>query len=435
MEGPDGSSPLPIANFLDSLEALPLSLNIGTFVGQGSVRAEVVGEVDRTATAAEIERMKAIVERSMREGAFGMTTGLFYVPGTFTPTEEIVELARVAGRLGGIHTSHMREEASRVVESVAETIRIGEEGGLPTQVTHHKVVGPGYWGASERTLALIDEARARGVDATVDQYPYTASSTSVQAALLPAWVLEGGSRAMRERLAQPEMRARARAESAEIIRLERGGGDPKNVGIARCDWDMSLAGKDLAEVTRGRGLEPTFENAAETAIWIAEQGGCQGVFHAMSEEDLVRIMRHPTTMVASDGEVPIFGRGTPHPRSYGTFARVLGVYVREQGVLTLEDAVRRMSSYPAQRLGLTNRGVLRPGMKADLSVFDPATVRDVATFEQPHQYAEGFALVVVNGEIVFDGSAMTAASPGRVLYGPAAEGAATDAPAGSGGRR
>jgi dihydroorotase/N-acyl-D-amino-acid deacylase len=359
--------------------------------------------------------MQAIVEQGMKDGAFGLSTGLFYVPGTFTPTEEVIELARVAARYGGIHISHMRNEASGVVQSVLETIRIGEEGGLPTQVTHHKVVGPGYWGQSVQTLRLIDEARARGVDATIDQYPYTASSTSVQSALLPAWALEGGNASIQQRLGDPATRARIRGETASIIRLERGGGDPKNVVIASCSWDASLAGKNLAEITRMRGMEPTIDNAAEATLWITERGGCQGIFHAINEEDLVRILRHPGTMVATDGEIPTFGRGNPHPRSYGTFARVLAVYVRDQRVLTLEDAVRKMTSYPAQRLGLVDRGLLKAGMKADIVVFDPAAVRDMATFENPHQYAEGFSLVLVNGEIVLENGRITSARPGRVL--------------------
>lgn len=418
IEGPDGSSPLPIAGFLAGLDSLSTSVNIATFIGQGSVRSEVIGSDDRPATPAELERMRALVEQGMREGAFGLSSGLFYVPGAFTPTEEVIELAKVAGAMGGIYISHMRDEASGLLKSVRETIRIGEEAGLPTQMTHHKVVGPGNWGASEETLRLIDEARARGVDATIDQYPYTASSTSIASALLPAWALEGGRDATVGRLADPATRARVKAASTEIIRLERGGGDPENVAIARCDWDPSLAGKDLAEITRMRGMEPTLENAAEAVLWITEQGGCQGIFHAMTEDDLERILRHPTTMVASDGEIPIFGERHPHPRSYGTFARVLGLYVRERGTLSLEEAVRKMSSLPAQRLGLFDRGVLRPGMRADLVVFDPATVSDRATFEDPHRYAEAFSLVVVNGEVVLDGEGVTAARPGRVLYGP-----------------
>ena len=300
--------------------------------------------------------MRALVEQGMQDGAFGLSSGLFYVPGTFTSTDEVVELAKVAGRFGGIYISHMRDEASGILDSVKETIAIGERGGLPTQMTHHKIIGQPNWNKSVETLRLVDEARARGVDATIDQYPYTASSTSIQAALLPAWALEGGRERTLARLDDPAARARIKAEAARLIRNERGGGDPKNVVIASCSWDASLAGKNLADITRLRGMEPTLENAAEAALWIVEQGGCRAIFHAIGEEDIERILRHPATMIASDGEVPIFGAGHPHPRSYGTFARVLAVYVRERHTLTLEDAVRKMTAFPAQRLGLADRG-------------------------------------------------------------------------------
>ena len=242
-----------------------------------------------------------------------------------------------------------------------ETIAIGEKGGLPTQISHAKVVGVANWGRSADMLALVDAARARGVDVTIDQYPYTASSTSVAAALIPAWVLEGGREATLARLKDSGSREKAKGGIAMMIRDERGGGDPKNVQFANCGFDPSLAGKTLADLTRARGMAPTIGNAAEVVMWIVEQGGCQGIFHAMSERDLVRIMRHPATMIASDGEVPVFGRANPHPRSYGTFARVLGVYVREKKVLTLEDAVRKMSAFPAARLGLIGSRRAAPG--------------------------------------------------------------------------
>jgi len=253
---------------------------------------------------------------------------------------------------------------------------------------------------------------------TIDQYPYTASSTSVSAALLPAWALEGSRQDQIARLHDPATRARIKTDSMAMIRDERGGGDPKNVQFASCGFDASLAGKTLADLTRQRGLQPTIENAAEVTMWLVEQGGCQGIFHAMSEEDLVRILKHPMTMIASDGEVPMFGRANPHPRSYGTFARVLGVYVREQKAIALEEAIRKMTSLPANRLRLTDRGVLRPGMKADIAVFDPARVKDTATYTAPHAYAEGFSMVIVNGQVAFENGEMTAARPGRVLYGP-----------------
>lgn len=419
-EGPDGGSPVPLRSFMEKLAATRLAPNFGMFVGQGSIREKVIGTVDRKATVAEIDRMRELVREGMHDGAFGLTTGLFYVPGTFTPTDEVIELAKEAGALGGIHVSHMRNEAAGVLDSVRETIAIGERGGLPTQITHHKIIGTGNWGRSVDTLRLVDEARARGVDVTIDQYPYTASSTGVQA-LFPSWALEGGQADLAKRLRDPAERARIKAVVIENIKYDRGGGDPKNVTIASCAWDPSLAGKNLAEITRARGQEPTLDNAAETAMFIVERGGAQGIFHAIAEQDLERILKHPVTMIASDGEVPIFGRAAPHPRSYGTFARVLAVYVREKGILTLEEAVRKMSSAPASRLRLPDRGVLRPGMKADIAVFDPARVRDKATFENPHQYAEGFAYVVVNGQVIYENGAMTTARPGRVLYGPAYE--------------
>jgi dihydroorotase/N-acyl-D-amino-acid deacylase len=419
IEGPDGSSPIPIKPFLEKVAATHVTVNVGTFIGQGSVRQTVLGSMNRPATPDDIEKMRSLVREGMTDGAFGLSTGLFYVPGTFTPTAEVIELARVAGALGGIHISHMREETTNVLDSVRETIEIGEKGGLPTQVTHHKIIGKAYWGRTVDTLRLIDEARARGVDATIDQYPYTASATAIAAALLPSWALEGGSEATLKKIQDAGSRQEILIETIALLRDARGGGDPQNVQLSRCAWDPSLDGKRLGDVTKGRGLEPTLANAAETVLWIVERGGCGGIYHAIDEQDLRRVLRHPATMIASDGGIPVFGEGSPHPRSYGTFSRVLGRYVRDLKVITLEDAVRKMTSFPAQRLGLVDRGVLREGLKADIVVFDPDTIRDRATFEQPHQYSEGVSLVVVNGQVVFDNGAVTAARPGRILHGPA----------------
>jgi len=419
IEGPDGSSPLPLKPFFDKLAAARIAINMGALVGQGSIREHVIGLVNRRATPDEIEKMKELVKQAMEDGALGLSTGLFYVPGNYTPTEEVIELAKVAGRMGGIHTSHMRDEAAGVLKSVEETIAIGERGGLPTQVTHHKIIGKGNWGRSADTLRLIAEARARGVDVTIDQYPYTASSTGLTA-LLPQWSQEGGKSEIAKRLEDPPTRARIKAAVVESIKFDRGGGDPKNVYIARCEWDQSLEGKNLAEIAAARGRSSSFEDAAETAMEIVAKGGASAIFHAINEDDLVRILKDPLTMIASDGGVEIPGRGVPHPRSYGTFARVLGVYVREKRALSLEDAIRKMTSLPAQRLGLHDRGLLRPGMKADIVIFDPARVRDRATFADPHQYAEGVSFVIVNGTIVLDDGKMTEARPGRALLGPAA---------------
>ncbi|MEZ5391327.1 MAG: hypothetical protein R2724_00285 [Bryobacterales bacterium] len=246
----------------------------------------------------------------------------------FASTEEVAALSKVASEYGGMHISHMRDEADHLLDSVKETIAIGELGGLPTQITHHKAVGKAQWGLSEQSLALVDAARARGVDVTIDHYPYTASHTGT-AALFPPWVQEGGKDKMLARLADPAQRKRAQADVAKSIEFNRGGGNPKNIQFSTCGFDKTLNGKTLADATRMAGREVTFDNAAETAIEIQEKGGCSAVYHAIGEEDVRRIMQHPAAMVASDGGVVAFGEGVPHPRNYGTFPRALGYYVRE----------------------------------------------------------------------------------------------------------
>ena len=418
-EGPDGDSPLPIRDFLARIEAADAAPNVGMFIGHGSVREKVLGRVNREATPEELDRMREMVREGMLQGAFGLSTGLFYAPGVFSRTEEVVALARVAGPLGGIHISHIRDEAAGVVASVAETVRIGEEGSIPTQVTHHKVMGKTNAGKSRETLLLVSEARARGVDVTSDAYPYTASSTSLSSGLLPSWANEGGRREMLKRIQDPPQRERIRAYVIEAIRLERGGGDPNNIQIAWAENEPSIQGKRLSEVLKTRRLEPTIANAAETVLQLLEQGQVRGIFHAISEPDMEAILADPTTMIASDGEVTVFGRASPHPRSYGTFARILAVYVREKKLLKLEEAVRKMTSFPAQRVGLLDRGLLRPGMKADVVVFDLARIRDRATYEKPHQYPEGVGTVLVNGLPVYEDGTMTGSRPGVILYGPA----------------
>jgi N-acyl-D-amino-acid deacylase len=415
--GPDGGGSVQVGEYLAKVTAAKPAINVGSFIGHGSVRGAVVGQANRPATPDELEKMRDLVRTGMREGAFGLSTGLFYVPGNYAPLEEVIELARVAGQFGGIHQSHMREEGAHVLDSVRETIAIGERGGLPTQVTHHKIIGKVNWGKSVDTLRLIDEARARGVDATIDQYPYTASSTSIQGGLVPQWAQAGGREAMLKGLQDEATRGKVLAAIASSIANDRGGGDPGNVVLAACAWDPSLAGKSLAQVLRDRGRPVTIQRAAELVVEFVEKGGCSAVYHAINEDDLVRIMKHPATMIASDAApgVPTFGKNVPHPRAYGTFARVLGVYVREKQVLTFEEAVRKMAAFPARRMGLADRGILRPGMKADVVVFNPATVKDMATFEKPHQYAVGVTTVIVNGQVALESGKMTGARGGRAL--------------------
>ncbi len=417
MASPDGGGSVRVGEYLARVAAARPAINVGTFIGHGAVRGAVVGQADRAASSEELQRMKDLVRTGMREGAFGLSTGLFYVPGSYAPLSEVIELAAVAGESGGIHQSHMRDETGKVLDSVRDTIAIGEQGHLPTQVTHHKIIGKANWGRSVETLRLIDEARARGVDATIDQYPYTASSTSIQGGLLPAWVQEGGRQRMLERLRDETQLRRALTAITSAIENDRGGGDPANIVLAACPFDPGLAGKNLAQVLRERKRPATPDQAADLVIEIVQKGGCSAVYHAISEDDLVRIMKHPATMIASDAApgVPTFGKDVPHPRAYGTFARVLGLYVREKKVLSLEEAVRKMSAFPAQRMGLSDRGLVRPGLKADLAVFDPATVIDTATFEKPHQYAEGMVAVLVNGQLALDRGSITGSRAGRAL--------------------
>ena len=353
----------------------------------------------------------------MEQGALGISTGLFYVPGSFTSTEEVIELSKVAAEYNGIYISHIREEAAQLIDSVQETIRIGEEAGIPVQITHHKVIGVENWGASIESLRLVDEARARGVDVTIDQYPYTASQTSINA-LIPQWAQAGGREEMLIRINSPETYSTIKNEVIAKILYDRGGGDPKNVFISRNSWDPNMAGKNLAELTLEAGMEPTPENAAEIVFDIIRGGGATAVYHAIGPEDVDRIMRHPATAIGSDGPVGVFGEGAPHPRQYGTFARILGHYVRERGVITLEEAVKKMSSQSARRLGIHDRGLITEGYFADVAVFDAEEIIDRASFEQPHQYATGMKFVLVNGEVVVENGAHTGRRPGRILHGP-----------------
>ena len=412
--GPDGGSPLPITDTFAAIEANPASVNFGTFVGHGSIRGAIIGDDDRPPTDEELEQMQAVVRAAMESGAYGLSSGLIYLPGRFATTEEVIALARIAAEYDGIYISHMREEGLDLLKSVAETIRIGEEGGLPTQLTHHKVVGAPMWGKSEDTLRMVDEAIARGVDVSIDQYPYTASSTSLTI-LFPGWSLDGGRPALLARMEDEELRDRLHADIVYRIETDRGGDDPANIELANCPHDTSINGLDLAEVLRLLEREVTNETAADLLIELVRAGNCSAIFHAMEESDVIRILRHPTTMPSSDGGIEGPSERVPHPRNYGTFARVLGYYVRELGVLPFHTAIHKITRLPADRIGLSDRGRIEVGAIADVAVLDPATVIDRATFADPHQYAEGVEHVLVAGEAVLLDGEMTGARPGRVL--------------------
>jgi N-acyl-D-amino-acid deacylase len=408
-----GGSAVDVGRFLGRIQETPLAVNLATLVGHNSVRREVFGEQNRPPTPEELEKMKALVEQAMRDGAVGLSTGLIYVPGVYSKTDEVLELARVASRHGGVYATHMRNEGLRVSDAIRESIEIGEKAGLPVEISHFKISAKKLWGRSEETLGLVREARRRGLQVTVDQYAYTASSTSLDSRL-PEWVLEGGREEGKKRLADPVQRGRAAKEMEESIK--RGGfKDLSYAVVASFQPKPEYNGKSIAEITRlARGKKDLRSQVAQV-LEMYEAGGAAMVYHSMGEEDVRRIMRESFTMVASDSGVRRFGEGVPHPRGYGNNARVLGTYVRELKLITLEDAVRKMTSLPAQTFGLRDRGLVREGMAADLVIFDDATVSDPSTFEKPHQYAAGFSYVVVNGAPVIEDGRATGVRPGRAL--------------------
>jgi dihydroorotase/N-acyl-D-amino-acid deacylase len=361
--------------------------------------------------------MKAMLGEAMRDGAFGISTGLRYVPGTYSSLSEVVELSKVAAAAGGIYTSHLREEGTGLIEGVAEALEIGRQARIPIVLTHHKAIGKLMWGKSRLTLAMVDSARRAGTDVMMDQYPYTASYTDLRV-LVPTWALAGGDSSLAQRMADPALRDSILRGIVNLLETDRGGGDLRRVQFSRVSWDPTLNGKTLHDWLVRRGVEPTMEKAAPMIIEGVLAGGGGMVYHVIDEEDVQRIMAHPMTMIASDGRLTRRGDGVPHPRNYGTFPRVLGHYARDLKVITLEEAVRKMTSLPASRLGIANRGCLREGCAADVVLFDAARVRDVGTFEDPHHYPEGIPWVFVNGAPVIENGAMTAARTGRVLRRP-----------------
>lgn len=417
--GPDGGGPWPFGSYLDSLEGnYKLSMNVAYLTGHNTIRRNVMGTENRPPTDEELEEMKSMVAQSMKEGAFGISTGLKYLPGTFSETEEIIELSKVAANYGGIYTSHLREEGLGLIEGVNEAIIIGSSANIPIVLTHHKAMGKPMWGASQTTISMVDSARIEGIDVMMDQYPYTASHTGISV-LIPTWAMAGGAEAFEERVHNPILRdSILRGIEFNIIN-DRGGGDLGRVQFARVKWMEELEGLTLKDYANMMEVDPTPENGALLVMDIQLKGGANCIFHAMSEEDVERIMQHPMTMHASDGRLNMLDEGHPHPRAYGTFPRILGYYVREKGVLTLEEAISKMTSLPADRLGLTERGRIKEGNIADIVIFDPDQITDVSTFEDPHHYSEGIKWLLVNGSVVIQEEKITENRPGRVLRGEA----------------
>jgi len=409
-----GGSKVDVGAFFRAIEKQGVSINVATLIGHNSVRSQVMGgSFRRPPSAEELDRMSALVDAAMRDGAVGLATGLIYLPGTFAKTDEIVALARVASKHGGVYASHMRAETTGIFGALDELFTIAREADIPAEVSHIKLSGPNAWGKADEVIAVLDKARADGLRITHDQYAYTASSTGL-ATLIPSSAREGSSKDFKARMADPAQKA---AIIAEMKRTLKSGsrGDYAYAVIASYSKDKSLNGKNVPEAARLKRGSDSLDDQIELVLEIHGNGGASAVFHSMDEPDLQRFLQHPLTMIASDAGPRVLGEGVPHPRGYGNNARVLARYVRELKLLTLEDAIRKMTSLPARTFNLGQRGELKPGYAADIVMFDAATVNDPATFESPHRYAEGFHHVLVNGIPVIEDGRLTDKRPGQPL--------------------
>ena len=431
-----GGSELLLGEWFGRLAVSGTAVNVASLVGHNSIRPAVMGHANRVPSARELAEMEALVRRAMAEGAAGFSTGLIYAPGSFARPPELTALARSAGAAGGIYATHMRSENDKVFEAIDEALAVARAAGVSLQISHFKVTSPKLWGSSGRMLASIEAARREGIDVTLDQYPYTASSSGLDV-LLPDWALEaereGARRALQRRLGKKSIRRKIARDMNRRLRDELGRNSLEHAVVASCPWMPEVEGRNLREINAAgwRSRPPradTLRDQIETVLALCATGAAtaggpgncavQMNYHNMSEADVERILAHPLTMVARDGGVPGFGAGHPHPRSYGTAARVIRRYVRERRVLRLEEAVRKLTSLPAQRFGLRDRGLVREGFWADLVLFDPEQVADISSFEDPHHWTRGFDEVFVNGEAVRAGGRPTGKRPGRMLYGP-----------------
>jgi N-acyl-D-amino-acid deacylase len=411
-----GSSSTEVAKFFTELDETKCAINVATLVGHNSVRRKAMrGSFDRPPSAEELEEMKSLVAQAMQDGAVGLSTGLIYLPGSFAKPEEIIELAKVASAHGGIYASHMRAETVKIFEALDELLRIAREANIRAEVSHLKLSGPSAWGKADEVLAMLDKARAGGLSVTHDAYAYTASSTGLSQ-LIPDKAREGTDKDFRDRLDDPQKKAEIIAGMQEM-RERQGRSDYAYAVIARFRPDPALNGKTIpqaAKITRG---SDSLDDQIELILDIQRRGGGSGVFHGMTEPDLQTFLRHPQTMIASDGgpRSAKSGDDVSHPRSYGNNARVLARYVREMKLLPLEEAVRKMSSLPAETFRLKDRGTLRQGAFADIVIFDPEKVADPATYDDPHHFAEGFRDVIVNGGVVLREGRLTGTHSGGSL--------------------
>jgi N-acyl-D-amino-acid deacylase len=411
-----GSSTTEVGEFLGRMKEKPLAVNLATLIAHGSVRRKVMGLGDRAPAPEELKQMESVVEQGMKDGAVGLSTGLIYVPGTYAKTDEIVALARVTAKYGGLYATHMRNEGDKVADAIRESIQIGEQAGLPVEISHFKISNKKLWGQSPMTLGLVRDARARGLSVTVDQYAYTASSTSLDSRL-PAWLRAGGLDEAKKRLADKLTRERAINDTKESLKRS-GFKDYSFAVVASYDPDKSFNGKSIAEITKLVKKKSDVKSQIEQMLEMYEAGGAGMIYHGMGEDDVKRIMQEPFTMIASDSGVRQVDESVPHPRGYGNNARVLGRYVRELKLISLEDAIRKMTSLPAQTFGFRDRGLIREGFAADIVIFEENTIIDQATFDKPHQFPLGISYVIVNGAPVLQNDQMTDLRPGVALRGP-----------------
>jgi N-acyl-D-amino-acid deacylase len=408
-----GSSALDVGAALERIADAGPAINFATLIGHNTVRSEVMGRAQRAPTPAELQKMKALVFMAMADGAIGFSTGLQYIPGTYAAAPEIIELARVAGNEGGVYATHMRNEGTALLDAVKESINVGFIAHLPVQISHLKVDSPSRWGSSAAALALIDDARKRGLDVEADQYAYTAGSSSLSIRF-PSWALEGNNTEVAARLNDPDTWTRIKKEMAQLL-ADRGFTDLSWATVATYRANPAFNGLTMKAVAKALSGGETPGDQLEAAKTMMLNGGASMVYHFMTEDDVERIMRHPMVGIASDSGVVAFGSGVPHPRGMGNTVRVLGRYVRERRIITLEEAIRKMTSLPAHQFNLPGRGEIRVGAAADLVVFDPARVSDQATYEAPHAYPAGISHVLVNGvPAVRDGEAVGGRS-GQVL--------------------
>jgi N-acyl-D-amino-acid deacylase len=408
-----GTSALSVGDAFDRIQSTTVAVNFGTFIGHNTVRQAVMGTIARDPNIIEFKAMQVLVFKGMAEGAVGFSTGLQYVPGTYAKPNELIELARIAANEGGIYATHMRNEGTQIEASVTESIRLARRLDMPLEISHLKIDSPSRWGSSGDVLKLIDDARTLGMKVQADQYAYTAGASSLSIRF-PAWALEGGEARIRTRLSDLETWQKIKEEMRALL-AERGFPDLAWATVASYRPDPSLNGKTMAEVATKIAGSDSADAQLEAARILMMNGGASMVYHFMDEQDVARIMKHPMVSIAADASISDASSGVPHPRGYGNTVRVLGEYVRERHVLTLEEAVRKMTSLPASFFGFEGRGVIREGAFADLVLFDPATVADAATYAAPQTYPTGMPHVLVNGVFVVKDGKTTGARPGQLL--------------------